>query len=161
MGWPQSEWPEFRLLLDPIDFLVPQVWSPGDPRWFNAEKGARVAQLCTDTVTLAVSRPGTVRLRVRWTPYWAVVAGDACVEPDGDWTRLRVRRAGEVRLATRFALGRGGARVHLELGDALGELLHVAAEALELIEDPGLEHLADPVGCVGEIAGEFLRGTAQ
>ena len=47
MGWPQSEWPEFRLLLDPIDFLVPQVWSPGDPRWFHAEKGARVAQLCS------------------------------------------------------------------------------------------------------------------
>ena len=47
MGWPQSEWPEFRLLLDPIDFLVPQVWSPGDPRWFQAEKGARVAQLCS------------------------------------------------------------------------------------------------------------------
>ena len=46
MGYPQSEWPDFRLLLDPIDFLVPQVWSPGDPRWFHAEKGARVAQLC-------------------------------------------------------------------------------------------------------------------
>ena len=47
MGWPQSEWPEFRLLVDPNDFFVPQVWSPGDPRWFHAEKGARVAQLCS------------------------------------------------------------------------------------------------------------------
>jgi L-ascorbate metabolism protein UlaG (beta-lactamase superfamily) len=46
MGYPQSEWPEFRLLIDPVDFLVPQVWSPGDPRWFQASKGARVAQLC-------------------------------------------------------------------------------------------------------------------
>ena len=25
MGFPQSDWPEFRLLLDPIDFFVPQV----------------------------------------------------------------------------------------------------------------------------------------
>jgi len=46
MGYPQSEWPDFRLLTDPVDFLVPQVWSPGDPRWFHAAKGARVAQLC-------------------------------------------------------------------------------------------------------------------
>ena len=46
MGWPQSEWPDFRLLVDPVDFLAPQVWSPGDPRWFDATKGARVAQLC-------------------------------------------------------------------------------------------------------------------
>lgn len=46
MGYPQSEWPDFRLLLDPIDFLVPQVWTPGDPRWFHAEKGGRIAQLC-------------------------------------------------------------------------------------------------------------------
>jgi hypothetical protein len=46
---------------------------------------------------------------VRWTPYWAVVAGDACVAPDGEWTRLQVRQAGEIRLATRFALDRIGA----------------------------------------------------
>ncbi|NUZ07760.1 MBL fold metallo-hydrolase [Piscinibacter koreensis] len=46
MGWPQSEWPEFRLLMDPNDFLVPQVWSPGDARWFDATKAGRVAQLC-------------------------------------------------------------------------------------------------------------------
>ena len=47
MGYPQSEWPEFRLLMDPIDFFVPQVWSPGDPRWSNPEKAARIAQLCS------------------------------------------------------------------------------------------------------------------
>jgi len=46
MGFPQSQWPEFRLLLDPIDFLVPQTWTPGDPRWSNSAKAARVAQLC-------------------------------------------------------------------------------------------------------------------
>ena len=30
-------------------------------------------------------------------------AGDACVEPDGDWTRLRVRAPARVRLAMRFS----------------------------------------------------------
>ena len=57
---------------------------------------ARVIALGTDSLTLAVPRPATVGLRVRWTPVLGGRRrGDACVEPrDGDWTRLRVRRAG-------------------------------------------------------------------
>ena len=46
MGFPQSDWPEFRLLMDPFDFFVPQVWTPGDARWQNPAKAARFAQLC-------------------------------------------------------------------------------------------------------------------
>ena len=33
MGWPQSEWPEFRAQIDPNDFLVPQVFDPKETRW--------------------------------------------------------------------------------------------------------------------------------
>ena len=33
MGFPQSEWPEFRLQIDPNDFAVPQVFDPSDKRW--------------------------------------------------------------------------------------------------------------------------------
>jgi L-ascorbate metabolism protein UlaG (beta-lactamase superfamily) len=33
MGFPQSEWPEFRAQIDPNDFLVPQVFDPSDKRW--------------------------------------------------------------------------------------------------------------------------------
>ena len=46
MGFAQNEWPEFRLLLDPIGFFVPQVYTPADTRWFNPAKAARVAQFC-------------------------------------------------------------------------------------------------------------------
>ena len=46
MGFPQSQWPEFRLLLDPIDFMVPQTWTPGDPRWTNPLKAPKIAALC-------------------------------------------------------------------------------------------------------------------
>ena len=46
MGIPQSQWPEFRLLIDPNYFAVPQVYTPGDPRWFDATKlGARATVL--------------------------------------------------------------------------------------------------------------------
>jgi len=33
MGFPQSDWPEFRLQIDPNDFLVPQVFNVKDERW--------------------------------------------------------------------------------------------------------------------------------
>jgi hypothetical protein len=56
-----------------------------------------------DSLTLTTPRPGAVRLRVRWSPYWTVTRGDACVAPDGDWTRLAVRRAGTVRITMRFS----------------------------------------------------------
>ncbi len=108
---------EARLIADGLPYLQP-IWRNADWRLYEvrdatplADPPARVTRFGTDTIALDAPRAGaSVRLRVRWTPYWAVVAGDACVEPDGDWTRLRVRAAGEVRLATRFALGRVGAR---------------------------------------------------
>jgi L-ascorbate metabolism protein UlaG (beta-lactamase superfamily) len=33
MGFPQNQWPEFRLLVDPNDFMVPQVFNTRDDRW--------------------------------------------------------------------------------------------------------------------------------
>jgi hypothetical protein len=39
--------PEVRWLVDPIDYLRPLVYIPGDPRWFNAAKPARVSQYCS------------------------------------------------------------------------------------------------------------------
>jgi L-ascorbate metabolism protein UlaG (beta-lactamase superfamily) len=46
MGFPQSEWPEFRLLIDPNDFLVPQVFDPKSDRWAERGKSARVPDAC-------------------------------------------------------------------------------------------------------------------
>jgi hypothetical protein len=70
---------------------------------------ATLTRLGPDWLTLRARRPGTVRLRVRFTPYWELSRGSGCVAPDGRWTRLTVRRAGAVRLATSFSLGRIGA----------------------------------------------------
>jgi hypothetical protein len=103
---------EARLIARGLPYLNPvwrnahwRVYAVRDPTPL-ADPPAHVTQVTPDTVSLTVARPASVRLRVRWTPYWAVVAGDACVAPDGDWTRLRARRAGAVRLATRFSLAR-------------------------------------------------------
>jgi len=68
-----------------------------------ADPPARVLAADTDSLTLSAPRPATVRLRVRWSPYWAVTGGDACVMPAGDSTRVRVRQPGIVRLAMDFS----------------------------------------------------------
>jgi hypothetical protein len=47
MGFPQSEWPEFRLLVDPNDFMVPQVFNPRDERWSKSRAAQdRVRSQC-------------------------------------------------------------------------------------------------------------------
>jgi len=47
MGFPQNDWPEFRLLVDPNDFLVPQVFDPRNKRWEKShEEHARVRSQC-------------------------------------------------------------------------------------------------------------------
>ena len=46
MGFAQSDWPEFRLLLDPNDFLVPQVFDPKNDRWEERGKSSRVPDMC-------------------------------------------------------------------------------------------------------------------
>ncbi len=103
---------EARLIERGLPYLRP-VWRSAHWRLYEvadaaplADAPARVLRAGPDTLALAVPRPAVVALRVRWTPYWAVVVGDACVAPDGDFTRLRVRQAGTVRLAIRFSLGR-------------------------------------------------------
>jgi hypothetical protein len=74
-----------------------------------AQGAASLRTLGPSSLTLRATRPGTVRLRVRFTPYWALAQGYGCVVDDGGFISLRLRRAGPIRLVTRFSLGRIGA----------------------------------------------------
>jgi hypothetical protein len=68
--------------------------------------GISVISLTSADITLNVRRPGTYRLRLRYTPYWRVERGTACAEPREPWgTDLRVERPGVVRLAFDVRLG--------------------------------------------------------
>jgi hypothetical protein len=63
----------------------------------------RVRRLGPTSFTLRAHRRGPVLVRVRWTPYWRVAAGNGCVErATGGWTLVRAREAGTIRVATRF-----------------------------------------------------------
>jgi hypothetical protein len=47
MGFPQSDWPEFRLQVDPNDFMVPQIFNPKDDRWSKSlEQEAAIRSQC-------------------------------------------------------------------------------------------------------------------
>ncbi|MFN8120943.1 MAG: hypothetical protein U0237_00800 [Thermoleophilia bacterium] len=65
------------------------------------KRSARVLRLTSSRLLIDVDRPGTYRVRVRYTPYWRITGGGpgACAAPLAPWgTQLRVRRAGVVRL---------------------------------------------------------------
>jgi hypothetical protein len=71
------------------------------------EAGARmrVDRLAARGFTLAVDRPGSAVVRMRWTPYWH--ARGACVEPaPGGWTRVTAERPGTVAVTARFSAAR-------------------------------------------------------
>jgi hypothetical protein len=74
-----------------------------------AQGAATLRSMGSDWIALQAQRPGAVTLHVRFTPYWELTEGAGCVAPDGDATRLILRRAGPVRLAVRFAPERIGA----------------------------------------------------
>ena len=82
-----------------------RVYAVHDPSPI-AEGVATLRSLGPNSLTLFASRPGTVLLRVRFTPYWALGKGSGCVQPAGDFTKLRLRRPGVVRLVISFSLDR-------------------------------------------------------
>jgi hypothetical protein len=63
----------------------------------------RVTALGTDRFVLRAHRPGPVLVRVRYTRYWAVTSGQACVtRARSGWTQVRVFRPGRIGVAARF-----------------------------------------------------------
>lgn len=85
-----------------------RVYAVRDPQPLLAAAGGamRLTRIDGDSVEIDARRRASARLALRWTPYWKVVAGRACVSPDGGFTRLTAAEAGRIRLVTRFAPGR-------------------------------------------------------
>jgi hypothetical protein len=80
-----------------------RIWEVRDPEPPVSGPG-RVTAAGADGFDIEATRPGSLLVRQRATPYWTVVAGAACVsedEPTG-WTRVDVKRAGVVRVRARF-----------------------------------------------------------
>jgi hypothetical protein len=90
------------------------VWSSAHWRVYEVRSPAPVASgpvtltgLGTESFALRAHRPGVALVRVRYTPYWKLTEGAGCIERGRDgMTRLRLVRAGEVRVTASFALDR-------------------------------------------------------
>jgi hypothetical protein len=81
-----------------------EVWRARHWRLYRVSRATPTGARTLTTDGFTVGGPGLVR--VRWSPYWAVVAGRGCVRraPHGDWTLVTGRAR---RVAQRFSLGRG------------------------------------------------------
>jgi hypothetical protein len=111
---------EVALIRGGLPYLRP-VWSNGDWRLFRVKDAAglvsttgdfpaptgrrdRIVALDPAGFTFAARDSGLFLVRIHYTRYWEVTAGDACVQSDGEWTGVDVRRPGVVRIAARFSL---------------------------------------------------------
>jgi hypothetical protein len=104
---------EGRLVRAGLDYLRP-VWRGRHWRVFAVAApaplvggDARLERLENDSYTVRAQRPGRALVRVRYSPYWAVESGAACVErgPE-DVTALTFPRPGPVRVTIVFSLDR-------------------------------------------------------
>jgi hypothetical protein len=80
--------------------------------------GGRMVKLTPEGFVVDSDAPGTVLVRVHWTPYWSIERGSGCVEqaPDG-YTMLDVQTPGRFRVGVDFSPGRmisSGPRCHTE-----------------------------------------------
>jgi hypothetical protein len=74
-----------------------------------AQPPAVLQRLGADSLTIRAPRAGSFEVRLHFTPYWKLAEGSGCVAPDGQWTKITARRAGELKLVPSFSLSRIGA----------------------------------------------------
>jgi hypothetical protein len=115
-----SEDAEAALLTGPTPSYLRPAWHDEHWRLWEVRDApplvsgaAELVHLGVSTIDLDASRAGSAVVLVRWTRFWRVSDGDACVAPNGDgWTRVDVRSPGPVRLSADVGLGslagRGG-----------------------------------------------------
>jgi hypothetical protein len=104
---------EGRLIAHGLPYLR-QVWRSAHWRLFTvtgapplASAPALLTGVGADAFTLAAPRPGSYEVRVRFTPYWALVRGRGCVRSaPGGWTVVEARAAGAIRVGIDFSLAR-------------------------------------------------------
>ena len=58
-----------------------------------------------DGSTLTATRPGPTLVRLRWSPYWQIDSGHACLSPARDgWTNVTIATPGSVQVTARLSV---------------------------------------------------------
>ncbi len=97
--WSNDHWRLYRL--KGAVGLVSRAGEPARP----PGSGNRLTRVGAADFAFSARDAGPYLVRIHYTPYWTVTSGDACVERDGDWTRLEARHPGAIDVAARFSLG--------------------------------------------------------
>ncbi len=104
---------EARLLRGGLGYLR-EVWRSRHWRLFElraptplAQPPSAIERLGSDSFTLRTRRAGSFVVRVRFTPYWALLDGRGCVARTRDgWTEVQARSAGTLRVGIDFSPAR-------------------------------------------------------
>ena len=79
-----------------------EVWSNGDWELYEVDDAVPLApvpaQLSEAGFELRARAPGSIPIAVRFSPYYRVVAGDACVSETDGWTTVVAAAAGTIRV---------------------------------------------------------------
>jgi hypothetical protein len=95
-----------RLRWTSAHWRVYEVRDPGPLVVGDGHSRGRITAVGPQSFTVSVGTPGRLVVRERFTPFWAVKSGAACVEAAGNWTVLHARRPGLVRVGIDFTPGR-------------------------------------------------------
>src|SRR4051794_4414649 len=81
-----------------------KLWQVRDARPL-ATGPVRLVTFGVSRIDLQMLRPGAAVVLVRWTRFWRVVTGEACVSPTPEgWTQVTARRPGPVTLSAQVGL---------------------------------------------------------
>jgi hypothetical protein len=82
-----------------------KLWAVRDARPIVSGP-ARLVNLGISSIDLQATSKGTAVVLVRWTRFWRVTGGQACIAPTTDgWTQVEVQQPGPIRISTDVNLG--------------------------------------------------------
>jgi hypothetical protein len=105
---------EARLLRAAPPTYLREAWRSRHWRLFEvraptpmAQTPATLTRLGDDSFAVRAPRAGSFLVRVRFTPYWALLEGEGCVSRGREgFTEVQTRAAGDVRVGIAFSLAR-------------------------------------------------------
>lgn len=108
-----SEVGEARLLGDHTPSYLQLVWQNKHWKLWQVRDAqplvrgpATLVNLGISTMQLNATKAGTAVVLVRWTRFWQVTSGDACVAPSPDgWTQVTMMRPGPITIEAQVGLG--------------------------------------------------------
>ena len=118
-----------------------EVWSNADWELYRVTDPAPLAtapvRLGETGFELDAPAAGEFDVAVRWSPYYRVAEGDACVRESGDWTVVDVRAPGTIRVEAKPSMGAPRGRAHGRDRDLLGLAQRQSEQALQLRDRRG------------------------